>query len=81
MRASGIVLLGPLGLAASCAAESQPESMKVNERCTIGEFRRDHAECSRGAKLHVACRRSRRWVDVIQPAEKPPEFSDRPRRT
>lgn len=64
--------LGPsgpfLGLAillvvAGCASDER-QWLKLNERYTTEEFRRDHAACSKGGKLDEACMRSRGWVAV-----------------
>ena len=68
------VLFG-LGLALvawGCASDDR-EWMKVGEKYTTAEFRRDYAECSRSGRLDEACLRSRGWVDVKagKPEEKP----------
>jgi hypothetical protein len=63
-------------LVAGCGSQSGREWMKVNERYTVEEFRRDHAECSRSGKLDEACMRSRGWVDVARPAEKPSDLAE-----
>jgi hypothetical protein len=47
---------------AGCAQEKQ--WMKVGQSYTTTEFRRDHAECSKGSKLDDDCMRARGWVDV-----------------
>jgi hypothetical protein len=60
--------LGLLLLLGGCAREW----MKVNERYTVEDFRRDYADCSRGGTLDEPCMRSRGWVDVTPKAEKPP---------
>ena len=66
------------GLLAGCTSVDDREWMKVNERYTVDEFRRDHAACSRDGKLDDACMRSRGWVDVKSGAtEKPPELKRR----
>lgn len=70
-------ILRLLGLAvilvAGCATSDDREWMKVNERYTLEEFRRDHKACSKGGKLDDVCMRSRGWVDVSRITEKPPE--------
>jgi hypothetical protein len=38
--------------------------MKLNEKYTTEDFRRDYAECSKSGKLDEVCLRSRGWVDV-----------------
>ena len=68
-------LLIGIALAASACSTSQTERqwMKVNEKYTTADFRRDHAECSQSGKLDDACMRSRGWVDVTGTKPKAPE--------
>jgi hypothetical protein len=69
-------LFGSVFLATTLAACAGPERewMKVSEKYTVADFRRDHAACSRGARLDEACMRARGWVDVNPgKVEKPPE--------
>ena len=50
--------------------------MKVNQRYTKEDFRRDHRECSRKGDLDEACMRQRGWVAVNptkSAAPKPPD--------
>jgi hypothetical protein len=67
------MLLGIALVVAACAADTERQWMKVNEKYTTAEFRRDHAECSKSGKLDDACMRSRGWVDVTGPKAKSPE--------
>jgi hypothetical protein len=46
-----------------CASDER-QWLKLNERYTTEDFRRDHAACSRGGKLDDTCMRSRGWVSV-----------------
>ena len=48
---------------AGCAADER-QWLKLNEKYTTDEFRRDHAACSKGGKLDDACMRGRGWVTV-----------------
>src|SRR5262245_44158880 len=48
----------------ACASDENKEWMKVDQRYTVAEFRRDYAACSRGATLDDACMRSKGWVAV-----------------
>ena len=60
------VLLG-IGLAATlagCGGGDTREWMKVDQKYTTEEFRRDYAECTKGGKLDDACMTSRGWVAV-----------------
>jgi hypothetical protein len=52
------------GILAGCGAHSEKQWMKVNERYTTEEFRRDHKACSKGLELDEACMRAKGWVDV-----------------
>lgn len=61
-----------IALAASGCAGDEREWMKVSEKYTTAEFRRDYAACSRGGRLDDACMRSRGWVDVSPGKESKP---------
>ena len=61
-----------LGLA-GCAAE-QRQWMKLNEKYTVQDFRRDMDACTTTGKLDEACMRAKGWVDVgPTKGEKPPD--------
>jgi hypothetical protein len=49
--------------AAGCVTDTR-EWMKVSEKYTTEEFRRDHAACSKTGKLDDSCMRARGWVAV-----------------
>jgi hypothetical protein len=49
--------------AAGCSSDER-QWMKLSEKYTTEEFRRDHAACSKGGKLDDTCMRSRGWVAV-----------------
>jgi hypothetical protein len=55
--------LAALLAAAGCATDTR-EWMKVSEKYTTEEFRRDHAACSKSGKLDDSCMRARGWVAV-----------------
>jgi hypothetical protein len=55
--------LAALLAVAGCATDTR-EWMKVSERYTTEEFRRDHAACSKSGKLDDGCMRARGWVAV-----------------
>jgi hypothetical protein len=46
-----------------CASEER-DWMKVDQKYTVAEFRRDYAACSPGGKLDESCMRSKGWVAV-----------------
>jgi len=58
------VLTAAALLAAAGCASDERQWLKLNEKYTTEEFRRDHAACSRGGKLDDTCMRSRGWVAV-----------------
>ncbi|MBI1736861.1 MAG: hypothetical protein HYR51_16965 [Candidatus Rokubacteria bacterium] len=73
-----LIALAAAGLLAACASSDDREWMKVNERYSVEDFRRDHAACSKSGKLDDACMRSRGWVDVRSSAtDKAPELKKR----
>lgn len=55
--------LAALLAAAGCVTDTR-EWMKVSERYTTEEFRRDHAACSKSGKLDDSCMRARGWIAV-----------------
>ncbi len=61
-------ILGPILtcaalLAAGCATDDR-QWMKLSAKYTTEDFRRDHADCSKGGKLDDGCMRGRGWVAV-----------------
>lgn len=76
MRSTGASIVVALALVlAACASSDEREWMKVNQKYTTEEFRRDYAECSRGGRLDTACMRGRGWVDVsATPAREKPTY-------
>jgi hypothetical protein len=68
--ALGVLLA--LGLA-GCAGEER-QWMKLNEKYTVQDFRRDMDACTKSGKLDDACMRAKGWVDVgPTKGEKPPD--------
>ena len=55
-------------LAAGCATDDR-QWMKLTEKYTTEEFRRDHSACSKGGKLDDGCMRGHGWV-AVNPAGK-----------
>ena len=55
-----LVVLPALG---GCVTDER-EWMKLNERYTTEEFRRDREACTKSGKLDDLCMRSRGWVAV-----------------
>jgi hypothetical protein len=50
--------------AAGCGAYDERQWLKVDQKYTTDEFRRDHAACMKDGKLDDNCMRSRGWVAV-----------------
>jgi hypothetical protein len=63
-RTLGPILVLAAGLAAAGCSSDERQWLKLDQKYTTEEFRRDHAECSKGGKLDDACMRSRGWVAV-----------------
>ena len=61
-----ILLAVASAVAAGCASGRDVEWMKVNQKYTAAEFRRDYAECEKSGKLDE-CLESRGWVSVTAP--------------
>jgi hypothetical protein len=59
---SWLIACGAL-IVAGCSSAAEVEWMKVGQRYTAAEFRRDYAECDKTGKLDE-CLRSRGWVSV-----------------
>jgi len=67
MRLQRLPILLTLALAgAACSSGRDVEWMKVNQKYTTAEFRRDYAECEKSGKLDE-CLQSRGWVSVTAP--------------
>jgi hypothetical protein len=72
MRASSVFIgLGLAAIVAGCGGFDEREWMKVDQKYTAEEFRRDYRECSKGGKLDEDCMRSRGWVAVTPPKSEP----------
>jgi hypothetical protein len=59
-----------LTLAAGCGGYDERQWLKVDQKYTTDEFRRDHAACTKDGKLDDNCMRSRGWV-AVNPMGKP----------
>lgn len=71
MRVSGLVLgLGLTALVSGCATDER-EWMKVDQKYTPEEFRRDYRECSKGGTLDEECMKRRGWVTLTPPKAEP----------
>jgi hypothetical protein len=52
-----------VALLAGCASDER-QWLKLDQKYTTDEFRRDHAACSKSGKLDDSCMRARGWVAV-----------------
>jgi hypothetical protein len=59
----GLILTCAALIAAGCASDDR-QWMKLSEKYTTEDFRRDHAACSKGGRLDDSCMRGRGWVAV-----------------
>jgi hypothetical protein len=69
MRQRTVLIAVSIALALGACASEEKEWMKIDQRYTAAEFRRDYAACSRGTKLDENCMRSKGWVAVSPGAE------------
>jgi hypothetical protein len=69
-RTIGQVIVFAVVLAAAGCASDERQWMKLSEKYTTEEFRRDHAACTKSGKLDDTCMRSRGWV-AVNPSGKP----------
>ncbi len=72
-RIVGSVALGLAVLLGAAACGDRPkEWLKVNQKYTTEEFRRDYAQCTRSGKLDEECMKGRGWVAVSPGKEAKP---------
>ena len=83
---AGLLALAIAALVA-CGSTDDREWMKVNEKYSGEDFRRDVKACSTSGRLDDTCMRSRGWVDVSKGRpdtspfpENKPTMSQTPRR-
>jgi hypothetical protein len=63
-RHLGPILTAAALLAAPGCSSDDRQWLKLNQKYTTEEFRRDHAACWKNGKLDDACMRERGWVAV-----------------
>jgi hypothetical protein len=69
-----LTALGFMALVTGCDASGGREWMKLNEKYTTEDFRRDYADCSKSGTIDESCMRGRGWVAVsTAKGEKAPE--------
>jgi hypothetical protein len=68
-KARGRILVVAALLLAGCSSYDERQWLKLDQKYTTEEFRRDHAACSKGGRLDDACMRGRGWV-AVNPAGK-----------
>jgi hypothetical protein len=69
-RALALSAIAIAVVASGCGTDER-EWMKLNERYTTAEFRRDLSECSVGGTLDEECMKARGWVSVAPPKAEP----------
>lgn len=75
MPALVFALIVSVALALGGCASQEKEWMKLDQRYTVAEFRRDYAACSESGDLDEHCMKGKGWVAVSPgtPIEKPAE--------
>jgi len=73
--ATNLIGLGLVVALAGCAADDR-EWMKINEKYTTEDFRRDYAACSKSGKLDEECMKHRGWVAVTAPKQADKPYGD-----
>ena len=69
-RKVALCLLG-IGIVLSGCASDEREWMKLDQKYTTAEFRRDLSECTIKGKLDEECMKARGWVAVASPKAEP----------
>ncbi len=64
MRAPYVLLGACLAVALAGCASDNREWLKLDQKYTTEEFRRDYSECSKSGTLDDDCMKSRGWVAV-----------------
>lgn len=59
----GPILMFAVLVIGGCASDER-QWLKLDEKYTTEDFRRDHAACSKGGELDEKCMRSHGWVAV-----------------
>ena len=72
----GLVAVASL---AGCGTEDDRQWMKINERYTAADFRRDLTACTKNGTLNDDCMRAHGWVALTPKVEKPAFNRDDPR--
>jgi hypothetical protein len=69
-----LAALGLMALLTGCDSSGGHQWMKLDEKYTTEDFRRDYRECSSSGAVDESCMRSRGWVTVsTAKGEKAPE--------
>jgi len=66
-----LTIAGALILAA-CSSEPERQWMKLDQKYTTAEFRRDLKDCSKSGAVDDECMKAKGWVAVTPPATKRP---------
>jgi hypothetical protein len=64
MQALAVLIAVSVALAAGGCASEEKEWMKLDQKYTVAEFRRDYSACSKGGTLDEQCMRAKGWVAV-----------------
>lgn len=67
MRRRDVPVVLGLAIVLSACATDEREWMKIEQKYTTQEFRRDLNECTKKGKLDEECMKARGWVAVTPP--------------
>jgi hypothetical protein len=75
MQFLALVIAVSAALVLGGCASQEKEWMKLDQKYTVAEFRRDYAACSKTGQLNEGCMRNKGWVAVSPgaPVEKTAE--------
>lgn len=71
MQRNVVLSLLGIGIVVSGCATDEREWMKLDQKYTTAEFRRDLSECTTKGKLDEECMKGRGWVAVAPPKAEP----------
>jgi hypothetical protein len=64
MQALAVLIAVSVALAAGGCASQEKQWMKLDQKYTVAEFRRDYSTCSKAGTLDEQCMRGKGWVAV-----------------
>ena len=81
LTATILIGLGLVAVLAGCGSgRDDREWMKINEKYTTEDFRRDYAECSKRGTLDEECMKRHGWMAVTPPKQEDKPYAEPIRR-